>query len=51
MPSARRQALFALFLSPLGQKVRRLAGRDPSILISRFYKDKEQGQQINHLLP
>jgi hypothetical protein len=27
MPSARRQALFAYFLSPPGQKVRRLAGQ------------------------
>ena len=27
------KALFAYFLSPLGQKVRRLAGRDPPVLI------------------
>jgi len=27
----RRQAFFAYFLLPLGQKVRRLAGRDPPV--------------------
>jgi hypothetical protein len=41
MPSARRQALFAYFLSPLGQKVRRLAGRNPPVLILRFERIKE----------
>jgi hypothetical protein len=38
MPSARRKAFFAYFLSPLGQKVRRLAGRDPPVLL---LKDNE----------
>jgi len=33
MPSARRKAFFASFLSPPGQKGRRPAGRDPPILI------------------
>jgi hypothetical protein len=50
MPSARRQALFAYFLSPPGQKVRRLAGRDPPVLLLSISK-KDKGQQINHLLP
>ena len=37
----KRKALFAYFLSPLGQKVRRLAGRDPSVLslIQKSNKD------------
>jgi len=32
VPAARRKAFFAYFLLPLGQKVRRLAGRDPPVL-------------------
>jgi len=38
MPSARIKAFFAYFLSPFGQKVRRLAGRDPPVII---LKDRE----------
>jgi hypothetical protein len=32
MPAARRKAFFAYFLLPIGQKVRRLAGRNPPVL-------------------
>jgi hypothetical protein len=32
VPAARRKAFFAYFLLPFGQKVRRLAGRDPPVL-------------------
>ena len=47
MPSARRKAFFAYFLSPFGQKVRRLAGRDPPVII---LKDKE-GSRLTNCCP
>jgi len=51
MPSARRQAFFAYFLSPLGQKVWRLAGRNPLVLpLFLIIRNQQKGQQIVNLL-
>ena len=51
MPSARRQAFFAYFLSPFEQKVWRLAGRNPPVLpLFLKLRNQHKGQQIVNLL-